>query len=787
MRGHLIAMFRRFSFVLPIASLLLIVLTLVGGCLGGDANRGASGTVAISGTVELPTLALGGASSEDAGLKMAATVLHKGPKWQEAPVTNGSVELVTSSGVTLGSSIVLSDGSYQVDASGSEVHGETVFVVYTPADGSSSTTLHAYDEIPEDATAVTIPCNSETDVSTATLLVTVEAATGESNLTVGSDLTAGLAMVDPDATKHLTEEVIGDTSIADETTIAKTDTALEGILEAHQAMIASEESTEQPPMEMLMAALQGDTSAISTYTSEAPTVGGGIATDATLFSTANTFGTTIYSAYTNIADTETKEAIEAIKTSVSAAGDYKAFSGPVAETDPGELPDYAPAAFRHCCRQIPQLGVVDTVVSDTKPLQAIVEQIKLGACDNTTEARFAMAAFGGSLPECSADGICDFSKFTPKMVALAAATLGLDLKNKIADPSQYNIKDLAATFAPKLRDADVIQTCALSGTAGCGDLVTTAINRPGVPFTGDIGKPPGASCATAACATGSSCTATASGRQCQAVSNKLGQKCNFQPDCDDATFCGAGGICSLKAGAPTGFGVIGTSGQRTEVGGDGGAPVPPPTATAGGLCTVGSCVGGLTCSAGVCIGSSVTAGTPAGTKTVGQACDNHAQCATANCVGGMCTDPTAGVSSTGTITCTSNCDNGSNCTRDSACASGYCGFRATSTPTGQCRAIATGEAGQYCGQSLHCLGSLTCTSSQCQGSSPPPGSTLVPNGTVCSLDNQCQSNYCGGPPSSRVCRFTGQGALGDVCSITGNCTNPLACRTTSSPFTCQSP
>jgi len=398
----------------------------------------------------------------------------------------------------------------------------------------------------------------------------------------------------------------------------------------------------------------------------------------------------------------------------------------------------------------------------------------MGACDDEHEAKFSMGALGGSIPAPSG-GTYDFSNFVPGTVAQAAVNIGLDLKNKVANPGAYDVGTLATTLSSQLRNYATLQSCALSGTAGCGTLVTNLVNNGhSADLSGvTIGKPPGASCATGSCVTGSFCKAQSDGSLlCVAVSDKLGVSCSSSTDCDAATFCSYSGFCVLQAGSPTGMTYY-SSGTST---GTLDAATYPSSGQSGGTCTSDSgCATGSTCSGGVCVASTVITWT-GGTLSTGAVCDNNLQCVSGNCSSGTCQSSNNYVSeggSTGTSSCTSSCPLGTHCTSDSLCASGYCGYRTSGTASGSCRVIGVGESGVYCGAASHCQSGLTCTANICQSSAPPPSGFA--NGMACSADSQCISTYCGGVPSARVCKYSSSGHAGEVCTFNSQCYVGLIC------------
>lgn len=773
-----------------------IILSVFGGMIAGcgsSTGGGSSGDVTITGTVSRPESA--------ASLTASGLMILKGKhKRVDALVSDGIATLIAENGSVLGTDTIKPDGTYTLKADASDLQGKTAFVKVTEEDGESSENpIHATVPIAGDATAVTADVNSTSDFSTALVLAVMDEKTGTTH-TIGDDLSDAVAKVDPDAVKNMTESVLGDSDISGESSLDTTDTALEAALEAHQEILASPPGdSETPPVDVLRDALMGDAAAVSEAASAAPTTGGGITTDATLFSACKEFSSTILTAYADKEDTNATEAYTEIRAAADSADDYRAYAGLMADTAPADLTGLDPKAFRFCGREMADMGT-DPFASDTKPRQTVIEQIKAGGCDDADTAKFVMGAMGGCLPAASADGTFDFSSFVPTTCALAAMNLGYDLKNKIsaADWSKYRPSDIATSFAPKLRDPNAQQTCATTGTSGCGDLTSNFFNNftpGGTPpvLTGTIPQPPGGDCATSgvSCAPGTTCTTQSSGAKiCAGTSGKLGQSCTTGADCDSVTVCSRTGTCILQAGAPTGAPVIGTTGGNATVGGtETGAPPPPPTSgTTGGLCSANSCATGSTCSGGICTPSTVLVGAGAsctsnsqctggscsggvcqaatGTGAPaanGSACTTNTQCASSNCAGGVCqavATPTAPAG--GSTACTSACAGGTACTSDSICATGFCGDRTSSTASGTCQVPGSTVGGKYCRNTGDCGASLTCSSNLCAAGS----------GGSCTDNSSCASgSFCGGSPGARQCKVNGSGSTGDICTASTQCSS----------------
>lgn len=786
------------------------------GCLGGSgATRGAT-SVTLSGTVS--TLGLGGATSEDAGLSVQGMVLNRQSKFVEKPATGGTVTLMNSEGKTLDIVTVQSDGTYTTSLPASQVQGETLVLVYENDQKKSEPEIHSYDVIPSTATSATINCNTETDFSTAVLLAVAENETGKS-YEVGGDLTGALEVVVPDAIKQSVEAVIGDTTITSNTTIDTANVGIEAAYQAHQQYIAeggtpsitAEPPT--PPVEVLKDAIQGESSAISAISAEVLTVGGGIPVDTNVFGTTLRVTDTIYEAYAKKSDAAVVADWETIKGSLGTVG-LKAYIGPIVEVKPEDLANQLikPTDLRQCAKYITAMdsSVAKAFGDNSKAREAIVEQIKIGACDDPDEAKFVMGALGGAIPAPAADGTYDFSSFVPTTVAQASHVIGLDLKNKI-DPSQYatyGVADLAKSCAPQMRDSNVVQTCALTGTAGCANLISGIINyAPGTILGTDlvtIPKPPGADCTSGSCTTGTQCTTQSSGsRTCAALSEKLGRACSTNSDCDvGITFCNLAKICMLTAGATTGMGSIATGGEHQSFGGGGAAPTVASSGSAGGSCSSGACEAGSSCQAGVCVSTTVTI-----LSGPGFSCSSSATCGTGlTCTNGTCQGSDAGGGGLKALAevCASNTQCGSNC-----CSGGLC---ATSASCGGGGLKGLGEActeNTACGSAC-CSGGICSTSASCSGSGSSLkglGDGCVTNtecgsaccsaalcststacatsctsncsaGTRCTSDATCASGYCGLrslSTSPGTCAGAGSGATGEYCGSSGHCSSGLTC------------
>lgn len=292
--------------------------------------------------------------------------------------------------------------------------------------------------------------------------------------------------------------------------------------------------------------------------------------------------------------------------------------------------------------------------------------------------------------------------------------------------------------------------------------------------------PPGV-CTGGKCGIGSSTTAFSGGH---------GAACTADSQCatDKGFACSAVNLCVYRAGQ-----------QATNFVHEGGTATTPTAGTAGAGCSTDTdCTAGRVCLFGGCYErpTSITGGSAAGIK-----CTAHYECSSGNCSSGSCVAPssttsgttstTSGTTSTTggttattsgttptTTTTTTTAANGSSCTADSACQSGYCGGRTSSAASGTCSAAATGSSGQYCAQTSQCLSGFSCASGNCQAITNICGTWTRGASDTCS---QSGSTVTITAPSGGVCgqsgnyTLTGTSSFGPpftdtlVVSSTGTC------------------
>lgn len=753
------------SFFFIVISFLLIEYGGIGGC-GGSSVRGSSGTsdtVTISGTVSLP--------DEPSSLSIA---LKTGETKRGMAIGSGTVTAYDVLGSVLGSSTVTAGGSYSMALNASGLAGNPVFMSFLGGAngvmGGITSTLHSLDFIPSDATSATINIDPKTDFSTGVFLGAVAGATG-SSFEIGGNLSGAVAAVIPDAVKKLTEAVTGDDDISASTSIDKLDTALEGAYEAHRGIVGSAftSSSSTKPANLLAGAIQGSAGAVAQFTGIKSTVGGGIPVDSNLFGGTKKFMDTLLGGYANPNNAAQSQIWSQVRGLMGtlAPSDYKIFSDPIGQTGPSDTILDSPDKLRNCSTQMMGFGISAPFVSSHKPSEALKVAAKAGGCDDETEGKFTMGVIGGALPVASAGGTYDFSNFVGGIVGQTGAILGQDLKNRVTNPDDYSPDDIKAALSDKLTDPETVQTCALTGLAGCGELTTALVTGgDSADVSGiTIKDPPGTVCTSnSSCAPGSVCVPQASGTSmCAAISWELGLTCDEKSECDNTTYCAAMGVCILLAGAPEGAVGIGAGGITGVLGSaaSGVTELPDDGEEGGGCLTGNTCTGGATCSGEVCVtdilvgtgftcsansdcGSGSCSGglcqppsTSTGSVGAGNAtCTSNTQCASNSCVNGACetgsffdadggivassgsggsgggSGGTGGSGGSGAPACSSNCPEGTACTSDSICGTGYhCGDRTSATATGACRADDTGAVGQYCTQPYHCALGLQCSPS----------------------------------------------------------------------------
>ena len=306
-------------------------------------------------------------------------------------------------------------------------------------------------------------------------------------------------------------------------------------------------------------------------------------------------------------------------------------------------------------------------------------------------------------------------------------------------------------------------TCAPSDTcnaaADCAEGVCTN-NKCAAPSCSDAvenGAETDTDCGGATCAKcgpnkGCDTNADCTGNQCTGVGGACVPNCNdgvknnaeTGVDCGGGTCggCGAGGPCAQDNDC------VGTAYC------DGGTCVAKKpngtTCAAGNQCASGACADGLCCntacngtcqacnlagSAGTCApiaagqdpidecaGAMVCDGAGACEKGIGQTCASSGECALGNCVDGVC------------------CNSACNAACQACSAAGSC----TNIPAGQ-------DPASECPGSISCNGNGACSS-------------LLPNGTACTINGECQSGAC----TDGVCCNSACNGTCQACNLAGS-------------------
>jgi hypothetical protein len=207
-----------------------------------------------------------------------------------------------------------------------------------------------------------------------------------------------------------------------------------------------------------------------------------------------------------------------------------------------------------------------------------------------------------------------------------------------------------------------------------------------------------------------------------------------------------------------------------------GAWVPGVCATLGALGA--ACSRNDKCSSGYCDAGNGTSKTnrcmPNHRGQVGDICSNDNQCAQENCLG-LRQDRTGawipGV-------CANKSTLGAACSQNYQCGSGYCDTGNGTSKTNRCMPNHTGTVGDICSNDNQCVLQI------CQGLHKDAAGAWVPGmcankgalGAACSQNDKCASGYCdagNGTSKTNRCMPNRNGQVGDICSNDNQCTTQV--------------
>ena len=269
------------------------------------------------------------------------------------------------------------------------------------------------------------------------------------------------------------------------------------------------------------------------------------------------------------------------------------------------------------------------------------------------------------------------------------------------------------------------------------------------------------------CATGLECANgnCVDGLCCASASCNVCQSCNLAGHlgtCWNVPANSADGTCTGTCPSPT---------QANGLCDGAGACKPNSTCAAGFLCAAGicatSCTGDAQCAAGF-------ACAPNGSckRAAGQACGGQGECASGNCVDGVCC---ASASCTDCLSCNVTGHEGacfpvSASTADGACVATCVGSQLSGLcdGTGTCRLAAACPGGYLCNNSTQCA--VSCTTSCASGYYCASGACapVKANGQTCATGGECSSGHC----------------VDGFCCGSASCTDCLSCNVGGHQGTC---